>query len=93
MAQGRSTKIIAMIEWIRTSRLSIKKSLSVWGTSLSRPPLSDRLNAADPVQKMPCAFREMGAEIWTISFRERGGFRNRDALSEGEDHFRERDGR
>jgi len=28
MAQGRSTKIISMIEWIRTSRLSIKKSLS-----------------------------------------------------------------
>ena len=28
MAQGRSTKIISMIRWIRTSRLSIKKSLS-----------------------------------------------------------------
>ena len=28
MAQGRSTKIIWMIWWIRTSRLSIKKSLS-----------------------------------------------------------------
>ena len=28
MAQGRSTKIISMIEWIRTSRLSIKHSLS-----------------------------------------------------------------
>jgi len=27
MAQGRSTKIISMIEWIRTSRLSIKNSL------------------------------------------------------------------
>jgi len=29
MAQGRSTKIISMIKWIRTSRLSIKNSLSV----------------------------------------------------------------
>ena len=28
MAQDRSTKIISMIEWIWTSRLSIKKSLS-----------------------------------------------------------------
>ena len=28
MAQGRSTKIIWMIKWIRTSRLSIKNSLS-----------------------------------------------------------------
>ena len=28
MAQGRSTKIIAMIKWIRASRLSIKKSIS-----------------------------------------------------------------
>ena len=27
MAQGRSTKIISMIEWIRTSRLLTKKSL------------------------------------------------------------------
>ena len=27
MAQGRSTKIISMIKWIRTSRLSIKNSL------------------------------------------------------------------
>ena len=28
MAQGRSTKIISMIKWIRISRLSIKNSLS-----------------------------------------------------------------
>ena len=27
-AQGRSTKIISMIKWIRTSKLSIKNSLS-----------------------------------------------------------------
>ena len=29
MAQGRSTKIISMIKWIRTSRLTIKTSLSL----------------------------------------------------------------
>jgi hypothetical protein len=28
MAQGRSTKVISMIKWVRTSRLSIKKYLS-----------------------------------------------------------------
>jgi hypothetical protein len=27
MAQGRPTKVISMIKWIRTSRLSIKKCL------------------------------------------------------------------
>ena len=27
MAQGRSTKIISMIKWIRTGRLSMKNSL------------------------------------------------------------------
>ena len=37
MAQGRSTRIISMMKWIRTSRLSIKNSLShsyVWGLQL-----------------------------------------------------------
>ena len=29
MAQGRSTRIISMIKWIRTSRMSIEKSLSL----------------------------------------------------------------
>ena len=29
MAQGRSTKIIPMMKWIRTCRLSIKNSLSL----------------------------------------------------------------
>jgi len=29
MAQGRSTKVISMIKWIRTSRLSIKNSLAL----------------------------------------------------------------
>jgi len=35
MAQGRSTKIISMFKWIRTSRLSIKNSLYL---SLFWPP-------------------------------------------------------
>jgi len=34
MAQGRSFKIISMIKWIRTSRLSIKNSLSTVPPSL-----------------------------------------------------------
>ena len=29
MAQGRSTKVISMIKWIRTSRLSKQNSLSL----------------------------------------------------------------
>ena len=29
MAQGRSTKVISMIKWVRTSRLSVKNSLSL----------------------------------------------------------------
>ena len=28
VAQGRSTQVISMVKWIRTSRLSIKNSLS-----------------------------------------------------------------
>ena len=35
MAQGQSTKIMSTIEWIRTSRLSIKNSLSLLGTSVA----------------------------------------------------------
>jgi len=33
MAQGRSTEIMSMIKWIRTSRFSIKNSLSAGGGS------------------------------------------------------------
>ena len=39
MALGRSTKIISMIKWIRTSRLSIKNSLS---------PTYDRVRVSRP---------------------------------------------
>ena len=41
MAQGRSTKIIPTIKWIRTRRLSIKNSLSLQTANLEHgnPPL------------------------------------------------------
>ena len=45
MAQGRSTKIISMIKWIRTSRLSIKNSLSV----------DRRLEGRGAKRELPCA--------------------------------------
>ena len=47
MAQDRSTRIISMIEWIRTSRLSLRNSLSIrtWG----RQPLRRRTCASPPV--------------------------------------------
>ena len=35
MAQGRSTKIITMIKWIGTSRLSIKNPLSLQGATMT----------------------------------------------------------
>jgi len=38
MAQGRSTEIISMIKWIRTSRLSMKNSLSSQTPALSHGP-------------------------------------------------------
>jgi len=46
MAQGRSTKIITMIKWIRTSRLSIKKSLSR-NVGVGLEALRHALTAAD----------------------------------------------
>jgi len=38
MAQGRCTKIISMIKWIRTSRLSIQNSLSDKPGDLTKSP-------------------------------------------------------
>ena len=63
MAQGRSTKIISMMKWIRTSRLSIKHSLSVGLSHLGDALfhlLGDRERAhehgvrLDPVRGQPC---------------------------------------
>jgi len=46
MAQGRSTETISMIKWIRTSRLSIKNSLSLQerGISISSTALQFEYN-------------------------------------------------
>ena len=41
MAQGRSTKIIEMIKWIRTSRLSIKNSVSLRGDAEQEKYIED----------------------------------------------------
>ena len=41
MAQGRSTKIVSVIRWIRTSRLSIKNSLWLCG-QVFKPPAKSR---------------------------------------------------
>jgi len=43
MTQGRSTKIISMIKWIRTSRLSIQNSLSAALGQWSRMLIQDLL--------------------------------------------------
>ena len=43
MVQGRSTKIISMIRWIRTSRLTIQNSLSLLERGEGGQASSDRL--------------------------------------------------
>ena len=52
MAPGRSTKVISMIKWIRTSRLSIKNSLS---------PTYDRVRVSKPVTGIKTGY---GYEDW-----------------------------
>ena len=42
VAQGRSTKVISMIEWIRTSRLSMKNYLSLPREQAGIRPLAPR---------------------------------------------------
>ena len=42
MAQGRSSEIISMITWIRTSRLSMKNSLSERGCTSPLQMLSEK---------------------------------------------------
>jgi len=53
MAQGRSTKIITTIKWIRTSRLSIKNSLSPQPFVLIIIALRCRANSAQIRQSRP----------------------------------------
>ena len=54
MAQGRSTEIISMIKWIRTSRLSIQNSLSGQVVSDDRLSLmhSEELESTTAAEKM-----------------------------------------
>jgi hypothetical protein len=56
MAQGRSTKIISMIQWIRTRRLSIKNSvfLGRWSRCCSaRGPSGWPSSRVSPPQALP----------------------------------------
>ena len=63
MAQGRSTKFISMIDWIRTSRLSVK-------CSLSHPAVERIWHIYDGQgQKMVLAFRNRSLS-WSLA---RGG--------------------
>ena len=57
-AQGRSTKIVSTVEWIRTSKLSIKNSL--WGGR--QPPVEARswCAVAKGVKALPFTPREKG---------------------------------
>ena len=79
MAQGRSTEIISMIEWIRTSRLPINNSLSPTWCSCSlmyslmafaSPPLD--MNTRNCSQGS--AFKIQGSEfrVQGTGFREQG---------------------
>ena len=61
MAQSRSTKIISMIQWIRTSRLSIKDSLDAPGTALKDGERYSAMQAATFVAS--CTLR-----VWCLVF-------------------------
>ena len=58
MVQGRPTKIISMIKWIRTSRLSIKNSLS----------LSQVAHRDLKLENVMLASPEEGAQVKLIDF-------------------------
>ena len=65
LAQGRSTKIISMIKWIRTSRLSIKNSLSgVWG--LERPAERLWCLASGVADRVWCVESGVAERVWCL---------------------------
>ena len=68
MAQGRSTKIISMIKWIRTSRLSIKNSLFEAGATATIASLTmDAVsNVTGPLQ----VFSERESSLLTTHWSE-----------------------
>ena len=77
MAQGRSTKIIKMIKWIRNSRLSIKNFLFVGVTStgtltgLEKPPrpTTDFLRRS-VMKSLTCVVQVR--RVWGLGFRIEG---------------------
>ena len=60
MAQGRSTKIISIVKWIRTSRLSIKNSLSQPGADTAPGVAWDRGGA----RGVGCGPGGKGLGVW-----------------------------
>ena len=57
MSQGRSTKIVSMMEWIRTSRLSIKICLSCGEAGATGAPSGPK---PDADTMLPFWFRVRG---------------------------------
>ena len=65
MAQGRSTAIMSMIQWTRTSRLSIKISLS------AAAPLNEEEDTEYELSVLArCRLTLLGLVYWTIPYRE-----------------------
>ena len=58
MAQGWSTEFISIIKWIRTSRLSIKNSLSAGGERAAGGDDAGRLSAPVRLRRSPLELRE-----------------------------------
>ena len=78
MAQGRSTKFISMIKWIRTRRLSIKNSLHVEGPAFERrrayfKRLQDRCLEANA--KIDCLILSLRGRVHARSGRHRAALR------------------
>ena len=77
MAQGRSAKIISMIKWIRTSRLSIKNCLSVNSAeeksvgSLTKGLADDQVSAPPLLKAISNLKHKLPAEVG-LHFRDGG---------------------
>jgi len=73
MAQGRSTEIISIIRWIRTSSLSMKNSLSTnlgCGGGLVAPSSTiGAIGGSEPGQKPLVQAPGIGLGFWVLSFR------------------------
>ena len=72
MARGRSTQTISMIKWIQTRRLSLKISLSLWGSWSGRHGLAVGFR----VEGLGCEVEGLGFRVYGVGFRvEDTGFR------------------